>query len=180
MQLRIQRESFDQVEIDGLIQFYRSPIGQSLVRKIPVVTQKAIAEMQIYMQQFMPKTQAAKQEISAEVKSLKWCPTPMTRRVRTSIVIACAALILGAVSVGIVKVCASNLVTGLLWRAAEAFASPGEFLWWSTLGGALAGYPSGVSGHFVWVVGTALFWFVVTMSFVAAATGLRARRRAKP
>lgn len=38
MQLRIQRESFDQVEIDGLIQFYRSPIGQSLVRKIPVVT----------------------------------------------------------------------------------------------------------------------------------------------
>jgi hypothetical protein len=103
----------------------------------------------------------------------------MTQRVRTSIVIACTALILGAVSVGIVKAGASNLVTGILWRAAEAFASPGEFLWWATLGGAFAGYPSGFSGHFVWVVGTALFWFVVTMSVVAAATGMRNRRRAK-
>jgi uncharacterized protein len=71
MQLRIYRESFDQVEIDGLTQFYRSPIGQSFVSKMPVVTQKVMAEMQIYMQQVMPKMQAAMQEMTAEVRSLK-------------------------------------------------------------------------------------------------------------
>jgi hypothetical protein len=71
MQIRIYRESFDQAEIDGLIQFYRSPVGQSFVSKMPVVTQKAMAEMQVYMQQVMPKMQAAMQEMTAEVKSMK-------------------------------------------------------------------------------------------------------------
>ena len=86
-------------------------------------------------------------------------------------------MILGAVAVGVVKVGSSNPVTGLLWRAAEAFASPGEFLWWATLGGAFAGHPSGVSGYLLWVIGTALFWFAVTLLFLAAGTGLRALRK---
>ncbi len=71
MQIRIYRESFEQTEVDGLIEFYRSPIGQSFLSKMPVVTQKAMAEMQVYMQQVLPKMQSAMQEMSTEVKSAK-------------------------------------------------------------------------------------------------------------
>lgn len=71
IQIRIYRESFDQAEIDGMIEFYRSPIGQSFVSKMPVVTQKAMLEMQAYMQQIMPKMQAVMQELTAEVRAAK-------------------------------------------------------------------------------------------------------------
>lgn len=71
MQIRIYRESFEQSEIDALIEFYRSPIGQSFLSKMPVVTQKAMAEMQGYMQQVRPKIQSAMQEMAAELKSAK-------------------------------------------------------------------------------------------------------------
>ena len=101
----------------------------------------------------------------------------MTTSGRARVIAACIALILGAIAVGIVKFGSANPVTGLLWRAAEAFASPGELLWWATLGGAFAGYPSGVSGYFLWVVGTALFWFGVTLLFFAARTRLRVLRK---
>ena len=100
----------------------------------------------------------------------------MTTSARARIVAACIALTLGAMAVGMVKVGTSNPVTGLLWRGAEVFASPGELLWWATLGGASAGYPSGASGYFLWVVGTALFWFGVALVFLAASTRIRALR----
>lgn len=70
-QIRIYRESFEQSEIDGLIEFYRSPVGQSFINKMPVVTQKAMTEMQIYMQQVTPKMQVFMQEMASEVKSAK-------------------------------------------------------------------------------------------------------------
>jgi hypothetical protein len=71
VQIRIYRESFEQSEIDGLIEFYRSPVGQSFINKMPVATQKAIAEVQTYMQQVMPKMQVLMQEMVSEVKSAK-------------------------------------------------------------------------------------------------------------
>lgn len=45
----------------------------------------------------------------------------------------------------------------------EYFASPGEFLWWATLGGAFAGYPSGFTGYTVWVLGSTVFWVVAAV-----------------
>jgi uncharacterized protein len=71
MQMKIYRESFDQAEIDGLIAFYRSPVGRSFTTKMPVVTQKAMMEMQQVTQQFMPKLQAAMQELIKEVQAAK-------------------------------------------------------------------------------------------------------------
>jgi hypothetical protein len=71
VQIRIYRESFEQAEIDGLIEFYRGPIGQSFLSKMPLVTQKVMAEMQIYMQQMMPKIEAAMQEMATEVNLAK-------------------------------------------------------------------------------------------------------------
>ena len=97
----------------------------------------------------------------------------MTARIRN--VAAAVALILGAISVGIVEIGSMNPITAKIWRAAEAFASPGELLWWATFGDAFSGYPSGFPGYFLWITGTALFWFVVAMIVLAATARLRTR-----
>ena len=68
IQIAIYREGFEQSEIDGLISFYSSPIGQSFVNKMPVVTQKAMASMQTYMQAVAPKIQATMEQILADAK----------------------------------------------------------------------------------------------------------------
>lgn len=68
MQIAIYRDSFDQAEVDGLIEFYKSPLGQSFVNKMPMVTQKAMTAMQVYMQQVMPRIRAAMEEVLAEAR----------------------------------------------------------------------------------------------------------------
>ena len=68
MQLSIYRESFEQDEIDGLIEFYKSPLGQSFVSKMPVVSQKAMAATQSHMQHVIPKLKAAMDEVLAEAR----------------------------------------------------------------------------------------------------------------
>jgi hypothetical protein len=59
-----------------------------------------------------------------------------------------------------------------LGRVLESFASPGEMLWWATLGGAFAGYPSGFIGYTVWVVGNTVFWILATAIAVALGGGI--------
>ena len=71
IQIGIYRDSFEQTEVDGLIEFYSSAVGQSFTSKMPMVTQKAMAQMQVYMQQVVPKMQAVMQEMIADVKSAK-------------------------------------------------------------------------------------------------------------
>jgi len=65
-----------------------------------------------------------------------------------------------------------------LRRAAEHVASPGELLWWATLGGAFAGRPTGFSGLVVWILGSATFWFLVLGALIAGTHWLRRKRSA--
>lgn len=67
-QMAIFRESFDQAEVDGLIAFYKSPVGQSFVNKMPAVQQKAMTAVQGHMQQVLPRIKAAMDEVLAEAK----------------------------------------------------------------------------------------------------------------
>ena len=66
--LGIYRETFDQAEIDGLIAFYRSPIGQSFVRKMPAVVQRSMAVTQTQMQVVMPKLHDAMNQVLREAR----------------------------------------------------------------------------------------------------------------
>lgn len=68
LQIAIYQASFEQSEVDGLIAFYRSPVGQSFVNKMPVVSQKAMAATQAHMQQVMPKLKAAMDQVLAEAR----------------------------------------------------------------------------------------------------------------
>lgn len=66
VQMSIYRESFTQEEIDGLIAFYRSPLGRTFVDRMPVVMQRAMTATQVQVEQAMPKIQGAMQQVLAE------------------------------------------------------------------------------------------------------------------
>jgi hypothetical protein len=66
--ISIYKESFDQAEIDGLVNFYGNPIGQSFVAKMLIVMQRSIAAMQSKMQQFIPKMQESMKQALEEAK----------------------------------------------------------------------------------------------------------------
>jgi hypothetical protein len=51
-------EVFTAEEIDGLIKFYKSPLGQKLLAKEPQLTKATMAKMQVEMAKIMPKLQA--------------------------------------------------------------------------------------------------------------------------
>ena len=68
-----------------------------------------------------------------------------------------------------------KLSLGALAQWADRFAVPGEFLWWSTLGGAFAGRPPGPVGIVLWVLGTTLFWFVVAAVVLLLLAWIRSR-----
>lgn len=64
--IEVYRSSFDQAEIDGLIAFYESPIGQAFVAKMPQIVQKSMQASQARVQGFVPRLQAAMREVLRE------------------------------------------------------------------------------------------------------------------
>lgn len=91
----------------------------------------------------------------------------MSHRHRTTALTASLSLALGIGAVAVVASHPAKPLLAHLSKAAETFASPGELLWWATLGGPFRGYPTGPAGYLVWVFGTALFWFFAGMLFLA-------------
>lgn len=55
--IELYKKSFSQSDVDGIIQFYKSPAGQSVIQKMPVVMQNCMALMQTHMVAIMPKIQ---------------------------------------------------------------------------------------------------------------------------
>jgi len=68
MHVQLYRDTFEQEEIDGLLAFYRSPVGQAFVNKMPLVMQKAMAMGQSQMQAVIPKMKTAIESAIAEAK----------------------------------------------------------------------------------------------------------------
>lgn len=66
--IAIYQESFSQSEIDGLIEFYKSPIGQSFVSKMPQVMNRSMQTMQVQMQALMPKIKEAVDQVIRDAK----------------------------------------------------------------------------------------------------------------
>ncbi len=66
--VNIYRESFTQEEIDGLVAFYRSPAGDALVKKMPVVMQKSMLAMQGLLAPMIERMKAAMQDKIANAK----------------------------------------------------------------------------------------------------------------
>ena len=69
--VQVYQETFTQEEVDGLIQFFQSPVGVAYIDKIPTVMQKSMGLMQGRMAPLMEKMRAAMQEAVAESRALK-------------------------------------------------------------------------------------------------------------
>lgn len=68
--LKIYRESFTQEEVDGILAFYKTPAGQAVIKKMPMVIQKSNLEMQGRVESLMPKFQKIQQEALTELNAL--------------------------------------------------------------------------------------------------------------
>jgi hypothetical protein len=67
--IQIYRESFTQEEINGMLAFYETPVGQALIKKMPAVMQKSMTEMQKRMATLIPKFQKIQQDTLSELKA---------------------------------------------------------------------------------------------------------------
>ncbi len=77
MYINIYQESFTQEEIDGLIAFYRTPAGDALVKKMPLVMQKSMAAMQGMLGPMVDKMKVDMQDAMTEAKLT---PTPEPKK----------------------------------------------------------------------------------------------------
>jgi hypothetical protein len=69
--LRTYRDSFTQDEIDGVNKFYKSAAGQAYVKKLPLVMQNVMREMQGVMKPAQEKMMAIQRETMQELKDLQ-------------------------------------------------------------------------------------------------------------
>ena len=69
MYVRIYQKTFSQQEVDGMIAFHKTPVGQALIAKMPAVMQNTMNEMQQMMGPVMQKMQRMQQDVVAEMKA---------------------------------------------------------------------------------------------------------------
>ncbi len=67
--VQIYRESFTQEEVNGMLAFYETPVGQALIKKMPLVMQKSMTEMQKRMGTLIPKLQKIQQDTLSQLKA---------------------------------------------------------------------------------------------------------------
>lgn len=66
--INIYAANFSQEEINGLIDFYKSPVGQATLKKMPLVMEQSIKLSQDMTKNAMPKIMAAAKEMATELK----------------------------------------------------------------------------------------------------------------
>jgi len=65
----VYRENFTQAEIDGMLAFYNSPVGQAFVTKMPAVVQRSSQAMQVLAAPMAEKMRAAMQRALEKAQS---------------------------------------------------------------------------------------------------------------
>ena len=71
--VKVYKDTFTQEEVDGLIAFYKSPIGKSYVDKLPLVMQRSGAAMQERMAPIMQKLTSLQNDF---MRDLSKAPSP--------------------------------------------------------------------------------------------------------
>jgi uncharacterized protein len=66
----IYTKSFTQKEVDGMLAFYETDVGKSMITKMPQVMQLSMELVQTYLGDAMPKVQRAQEEAVAQLKAL--------------------------------------------------------------------------------------------------------------
>jgi len=69
--VQLYTQYFNQKEIDGLIAFYQSPAGKSMLTKMPQLMQGLMAAMPALMAPMMEQMQAASKQMADDLEALK-------------------------------------------------------------------------------------------------------------
>ncbi len=69
--LRVYQKSLTQDEVNGMIAFYKTPTGQAMITKMPVVIQNTMTEVQGMMGSMMQKLQQTQQALVADLEAEK-------------------------------------------------------------------------------------------------------------
>ncbi|HQV31917.1 MAG TPA: DUF2059 domain-containing protein [Calditrichia bacterium] len=62
---------FTEAEVREIVQFYKSPIGQKVLEKMPLIMQQSMQISQQMMTGFFPRIQEIQQEMAAELQELR-------------------------------------------------------------------------------------------------------------
>lgn len=68
MFFRVYRQSFSQEDVDGIIAFYKTPAGQAMISKMPLVMQNMMSEMTQMMKPMQQKMLEIQHETIEEMK----------------------------------------------------------------------------------------------------------------
>jgi hypothetical protein len=69
--LRIYRKSLSQSEVNGMIAFYKTPAGQAVMDKMPLILQNTMAEVGQMMGPMMERAQRMEKELIAQMQAEK-------------------------------------------------------------------------------------------------------------
>lgn len=67
--IKMYGETYSEEELNGIVEFYKSPAGQAMLAKLPVLTQKGMAIVQQQMGDIMPEIQKMAQEMQEKAKA---------------------------------------------------------------------------------------------------------------
>lgn len=69
MYLNVYRTTFTQKEINDMIAFYKSPTGQAVIEKLPLVMQQSMMQMKTYIANIMPQIQQINQDTISQLQT---------------------------------------------------------------------------------------------------------------
>jgi hypothetical protein len=67
--IQVYMSVYTQEEVQELIKFYQSPIGQKTIEKMPLLMQQSMAISQKYMKNILPRLQAITQEMKTKIEN---------------------------------------------------------------------------------------------------------------
>lgn len=69
MYIRLYKESFSDEDVAGMLEFYKTPAGQAVIYKMPILMQKTMLEVQKMTSGMQPKIQKIQKQFTTEMAS---------------------------------------------------------------------------------------------------------------
>ena len=67
--IEVYRNTFSQHEVDGMLTFYRSEVGQAVIAKLPTAMQKSMTSIQGHVKTLTPKIVQLEKDTAAQLKA---------------------------------------------------------------------------------------------------------------
>jgi hypothetical protein len=67
--IEVYRNTFSQHEVDGMLTFYRSEVGQAVIAKLPTAMQQSMTSIQTHVKTLTPKIVQLEKDTAAQLKA---------------------------------------------------------------------------------------------------------------